>query len=140
MRFIGSGKAQAAMEYMLIMAIAMLILVPLFSVVSSYTSQSKMDLRINALEDSIKNLADTADMVYSQGYPARMTTEFFVPKGIVYTNITEHRISARIQTSAGPADISTSTTANLTGSLPQSPGNYPMKVQMTVSGVVNITY
>lgn len=140
MRTFRFRKAQAAMEYMMIMAISMLILVPLFAVVSSYTSNSKTELRISALEDSVENLADTAEMVYSQGHPAKMTTDFYVPEGIVYTDLAEHRISARAQTTAGPTDLSASTTANLTGSLPQSPGNYPVRVKMTDSGVVNITY
>lgn len=133
-------KAQAAMEYLMIMGIAMLMLVPLFSLVSSYTYRSKVDLRINSMQDSLQNLADSSDMVYSQGYPAKITTDFYIPEGIVSTNVTEHHFLARVQTDAGPTDLASHTGANLTGSLPDSPGSYSVEVQMTEGGVVNVTH
>lgn len=133
-------RAQAAMEYLMIMGFAMLMLVPLFSLVSSYTYRSKIDLRINAMEDSLQNLAESSDMVYFQGYPAKITTDFYVPEGIVSTNITEHYFYASVQTDAGPTDLASYTSANLTGSLPDSPGSYSVKVKMIQGGVVNVTY
>lgn len=135
-----SEKAQAALEYLLIMGIAMLILVPLFSIVSSYTYQSKVRMRINALRDSLQNLAESSDMVYSQGYPAKITTRFYVPEGIVFTNVTQHYFHARLQTAAGLTDLTSRTNANLTGSLPSSPGSYQVQIKMGEEGLVNVSY
>lgn len=135
-----SKKAQAAMEYLMITAISMLILIPLFTFVSSYTQSSRIDLRISSLQDSLQNLADSADMVYSQGYPAKITTEFYVPQGTLSTTVADHHFFARMQTNAGPTDLGVRTSAPLNGSLPQSPGSYSVQVKMTEEGYVNVTY
>lgn len=135
-----SDRGQAAFEYLMVMGIALAILIPLFSLVSSYTYRTKVDLRISALDDSLNNMADSADMVYTQGYPAKITTRFYVPEGTVSTGIREHHFTSRIQTNAGPTDIVKRTGANLTGSLPPEPGTYQVSLKMTEEGVVNVTY
>jgi hypothetical protein len=79
-------------------------------------------------------------MVYSQGHPARITTEFYLPEGTIYTNISDNYLQAKLDTEAGSTDIVVSTKANLTGSLPQSPGSYKIRTEMTEGGVVNVTW
>lgn len=132
-------KAQAALEYMLIMGIALAILVPLFSVVSSQTYSFKTEMKLSSVEDSLQNLADSSDMVYSQGYPAKITTKLYLPEGTLYTNVTENIFHVRIKKKSGPVDISSFPEANLTGSLPESPGSYQIELKMTEKGVVNVT-
>lgn len=135
---------------MLIMGVALAILVPLFSLVTSYTQDFRNEMRISSLENSLDSLADSADMVYSQGYPAKITTELYLPERTVYTNVTNTEnkgvFHVRLKQRAGPTDISSMTEANLTGSLtpssepiPPRPGNYKIELKMTEEGIVNVT-
>lgn len=135
-----SNRGQAALEYMMIMGITLAILVPLFSLVTTYTNNSKVELRISSLDDSLNSVAESADMVYSQGYPAKITTRFHVPEGTVSTNVTDHHFTASISTGGGATDLFSKTSANLTGSLPSEKGNYRVSLKMTERGVVNVTY
>ncbi|MFP4634116.1 MAG: hypothetical protein ACLFM9_04095 [Candidatus Aenigmatarchaeota archaeon] len=132
--------AQAATEYLMIMVIAMLVLVPLVSVVYSRTGRSRRELGLSALSDSLQGLADAADMVQAQGSPATITRTLHLPEGTQYTNVTENHFLARVETGAGPTDFPAKTSANLTGDLPDEPGSYRVKVKMEENGVVNVTY
>lgn len=140
MRLFERRKGQAALEYLMIMGIVMFLLIPLFSLVTSFTHRTRTDMKISALQDSLRNLADSADMAYSQGYPARITTSFYAPQGIIYTNVTQHYFHARIQTRTGPRDLISKTHANLTGSLPESPGSYQVTLNMTEQGILDVSY
>ncbi len=135
-----SPTGQASMEYMMIMIIAMLILVPLISVVYSQTSRSREDMGQAALRDSLRGLADSADMVQSQGYPAKITRSLHLPQGTSYTNVTENHFIVRVESSVGPNDFSAMSSANLTGDLPDSSGSYRISLKMEEDGVVNVTF
>jgi len=128
------------MEYMMIMVIAMLILVPLVSVVYSQTARSREEMGQAALRDSLQGLADSANMVQAQGHPAKITRRLHLPQGTTYTNVTDSHFVVRVRTKAGPTDYSSTTTANLTGGLPQSPGSYQISLKMEEGGLVNVTF
>lgn len=134
------SDGQASMEYLMIMVIAMLILVPLVSVVYSQTAKSRKSMARTALQDSLQGLADSADMVQAQGPPARITRSLHLPSGTSYTNVTENHFVVRVDSSAGPTDYSAKTSANLTGELPQTAGSYQVTLQMQEEGLVNVTF
>ncbi len=131
---------QASTEYMMIMVIAMLILVPLVSIVYTQTETSRRELGDSALRDSLSGLADSADMVQAQGYPARITRILHLPQGTRYTNVTQNHFVVRVVTAEGPTDFSSKTSANLQGDLPDSPGSHRVTVKMEEEGFVNVTH
>lgn len=133
------NKAQASTEYLMIMVLAMFILIPLVSIVYTQTERSRREMGETALRDSLEGLADGADMVQAQGYPAKITRNLHLPETTQYTNLTEHYFIVRVRTSAGPTDFTAKTSANLTGDLPDEPGTYRVAVKMEEDGVVNVT-
>ena len=133
-------KAQAAIEYMMIISIVMVIMIPLLFLVNSYMSQGKDELKVRALEDSVDALAEAADMVYFQGYPAKMTMKFYVPENVIMTNVSNNLIRVRILTSSGAIDITGFTQANLTGTLPTRSGIYKIRIIAQEDGLVNVSY
>lgn len=133
-------KGQAATEYLMIMGISLAILIPLFAFVQDYTYRSKIDMRVNSLEDSLQSLADTSDMVYYQGYPAKITVNIYMPEGVVETDISQRTLSATLQTPSGKNDILAVTDAPVNGSLPVEAGGYKMEVRALEEGYVNISY
>lgn len=134
------SDGQASMEYLMIMVVAMLILVPLVSVVYSQTARSRRNMGRASLRGSLEGLSDSADMVEAQGPPARITRSLHLPSGTSYVNVTEHHFIVRVRSSAGPTDYSSKTSANLTGELPQKAGSYQVTLQMEEEGLVNVTF
>lgn len=131
---------QAAIEYMMIISITLVIMIPLLFLVNSYMAEGKDELRVRALEDSVNSLAEVSDMVYFQGYPAKMTMNFYVPEGVVLAEANENLLRVRIRTSSGNQDIVSFTQANLTGSLPTNSGTYRLSIAAQEDGLVNVSY
>ena len=131
---------QAAIEYMMIISIVMIIMVPLFFLVNSYTSEGKDELKIRALTDSVDSLAEASNMVYFQGYPAKISMKFYMPENVLMTNVSENLIRVRLRTSSGVLDITGITHANLTGSLPTKAGTYKINIVAQEDGLVNVSY
>jgi len=131
---------QAAIEYMMIISITLVIMIPLLFLVNSYMSYGKDELKIRSLEDSVDSLAEASEMVYFQGYPAKMSINFYVPENVLITNVTDKFIRVRMMTASGITDIVAFTQANLTGNLPTQAGNYKVKIVAQEDGLVNVSY
>ncbi len=133
-------KGQAAVEYMIIIGIAMAILVPLFVILNSYTYETRSDLKIRALEDSMDSIAESSNMVYFQGYPAKMSVNLYVPEGVVMTNVSDNLFRVRVRYGNGYTDIVSMTDAIVNGSLPTKAGIYKITIKAVEDGWVNVSY
>jgi len=133
-------EGQASMEYLMIMAIAMLILLPLVSIVYSQTARTRKEMGLSALQDSLEGLSDSANLVQAQGNPAKITRKLYLPDGTLYSNVTEHHFIVRVETKAGPTDYSSKTSASLVGEIPEEAGTYKISLKMEEEGVVNVTF
>ena len=75
-------KAQAAAEYLVIIAIALTILVPLILYSSQSLISYKEDVKVTTARNVVNKLAESANWVYSQGPPARLTVNVCIPEGV----------------------------------------------------------
>jgi len=122
-------KAQSAMEYYTIVAVALLILLPLSIYVYQLLQQYGDETKISLAKDAVNELGETADWVFSQGPPARYTfRSFYIPEGIESTSLDNNMILFRVRTSAGINDIFYHTIPTLDGSIPAESGYYPIAV------------
>jgi hypothetical protein len=80
--------AQASFEYLMIFAIALIILIPMLYVFQRYTFQSADTIQQNKLKLIGEDIVNTAETVYYMGYPARLTIQEEFPSGIVGMNLT----------------------------------------------------
>lgn len=134
-------KGQTGLEFMLIMAMSLAIIIPLYAYVTSYTSQTKQDLKFKALEDNMEALTEAADIVYSQGYPSKMTINFYMPESVTnFSIINERVIVANVKASGASTDITAKSEAILNGSLPLTAGTHKVSVTAQKDGWVNISY
>ena len=124
----------------MIISIVMVIMIPLFYLVNNYTYYGEEELKVRALEDSLESLAEASDMVYFQGYPAKMTIKLYVPGSVLMSNVNENIIRIRLRTSSGVTDVVSITQANLTGSLPTQSGTYKISIFAQEDGLVNVSY
>ena len=122
-------KAQTAMEYYTIVAVALVILLPLSVYVYQLLYQYGDDTKISLANDAVNELGETADWVFSQGPPARYTFQsFYIPEGIESIDLDNNMILFEVKTSAGVSDIYYNTIAPLGGSIPSKSGYYSIAV------------
>ena len=122
-------KAQTAMEYYTIVAIALIILLPVSVYVYQLLHQYGEDTRISLAKDAVNELGETADWIFSQGPPARYTFQsFYIPEGIESIDLDNNMIIFRVKTSAGTSDVFYNTIAPLNGNIPSKSGYYPIAV------------
>jgi hypothetical protein len=83
-------RAQTSFEYLAILAIALMVLIPMVYVFQRYALQSAGDIqqsKIRAIGDDIVNTAET---IYYMGYPARLTIQEEFPAGIIDMELTSN--------------------------------------------------
>lgn len=122
-------RAQAAVDYFTIVSVALLILIPLSLYVNQLLSGYRDDTRISLARDIVKKLGESADWVYSQGPPAKLTLEnIYIPERIEETSLDNNMILFRIKTSAGISDVYYETVPPLDGSIPSKAGYYQISL------------
>jgi hypothetical protein len=117
-------KSQVAVEFLIIVSVAFMILIPL----SVYLNQSligyKDTNKISKAWNTVKKLGESADWVYSQGPPAKLSIEIYIPDDLEEVSLENNTILFRVRTSAGISDAFYETVPPLSGTLPSDGGYY----------------
>jgi hypothetical protein len=103
-----------------------MILLPLVLYGNQLIVGYKDDSKISLAKNTVKKLGESVDWVYSQGSPAKLSVQIYVPDDIYNISLNNRTILFRIKTSAGITDVYYITIANLTGSIPTNSGYYIM--------------
>ncbi|HKZ45502.1 MAG TPA: hypothetical protein VJ343_02245 [archaeon] len=132
-------KAQVSVEYLIIVSVALVVLLPLIlysgEILRNYNEETRMSLAKNA----VKKIGESADWVYSQGPPAKLNTEVYFPSGISQTSLENNAILLKMKVSSGTSDIYYSTMSPLNGSIPSVPGYYTITL-VAYQDYVNISW
>jgi hypothetical protein len=135
-------RAQATIEWMIILSVSILILAVMLSFNGDNYSFFENNLKASQAKASLNDLKRAVDFVYSQGEGARTRLLVTVPSS---SNISVRtldggsgEIRAAVWVSGKREDFDVYTSANLTGSLPTLSGSYCMDVWYT-GGLVNIS-
>src|SRR4030042_2166782 len=128
-------KAQIATEYMVIVAFALMILVPYTLYLTNVSHNFSQDNSLAVASNTVKKIGQNADWVYSQGVPSRLEISVMVPDNVESMAISGKSILCKIRTSAGISDIYYDSIANLTGNITTSPGQYNVIIQAVENGV-----
>lgn len=131
-------KCQASFEFMLIIMIGIAILIPLIAYVSFYQLSYRDAYKIATAKDTVNKLAEAAESVLLQGYPAKITITVYIPEGVTKSYVQERTILLRVRTTSGETDVFSTPKANVTGSLPTEVGYHKIVVQ-NEKNFVNIT-
>ena len=137
MNSVKTRKAQAALEYMMIVGLVLVILAPI--VLYAY-QQNEISVRTSQARLAVSQISAAADSLYAQGPGAKTFIDVFLPSGYGSQSfISDGIIALKIQTPAGTNDIIEVTKANLTGSLPADSGYRRIYLVMLGTGQVNLT-
>ena len=129
-------RAQVSVEYLIVVGIALLILIPAILYANQILSSSKKELRMNLAENAVERLAENADWVYSLGPPSRVSLTVYIPEYVEYVNISDHKISIKLKDY--PREIFKNTKGNVTGYIPPENGYYKVWITAEVR-YVNIS-
>jgi hypothetical protein len=128
-------KSQAAIEYYTIISLALIILLPLSVYVYQLLNEYGDDTNLSLAKDTVNKLGENADWVFSQGPPAKISLEVYIPKGVEHVYLDNKMILFNMRTTAGITDVYYQTICNLTGSIPIKSGHYPISIVANVNDV-----
>tara|TARA_Y100000310_G_scaffold81332_1_gene77923 strand:+ start:1023 stop:1472 length:450 start_codon:yes stop_codon:yes gene_type:complete len=75
-------KAQSAIEYLMIIALTLGIIVPTAYLFFRYTSESSVEVSYSKINQIGRNIIDTAETVYYSGEGSKIVLEVNMPEGI----------------------------------------------------------
>jgi len=117
-------KSQVAVEYLIIVSVAFMILIPTILYLNQSFIGYSDDNKLSKASETVKKIGQTADWVYSQGPPAKQTIEIFIPKDLEEISLNNKTVLFKVRTSAGVSDIFYESVAPLNGTLPSNSGYY----------------
>ncbi len=121
------NKGQIALEYMLVIGVAIAVLIPLFLI---YTQQSTDFIcRVDQEHAYIagQRIADTAETVFYLGYPSKADVRIRLPSSMDAGTLANREISLMVCNTNTEVIIPTS--INITGTLPSKGGTYVLQIE-----------
>lgn len=131
-------KGQAALEYIAIVGLALLIATPLIIQAQESSQDIQQSFQNGLAKNALNNIEEAASLVYSQGPPARVTFSIRLPEGINRTNVSGSFIHIRRDLGPGQTDFVNTLDFNVTGEIPTTAGVHEMVAEAEESHV-NIT-
>ena len=129
-------RGQSAIEYVIVVSIALLILIPLWVHVNNSVSVMRTELQSSYSLHAVSRLKAASDSVYVQGEPAKFTVIVTFPDGIESVTISNYEIFIRTNTPAGVSDAIATTLGPVTGSLSTTAGSHRVTVMMNDTQVL----
>lgn len=124
-------KAQAAFEYLVIVSIVLVFMIPIWAYVTSTQRDTSIELALTYAKNTANQIADASNLVYSQGPPAKIKINVYIPYGVGNITILNRTIRFRLNVDSGITDIFAFSTAQLNGTLPKKQGYYWIEVEAT---------
>lgn len=136
----GENKsAQASFEYLMIIGIIAVIMVPLLIVYSTHIQGSTDEVETAQIMQLARHIVDASDSVYFLGEPSQTQIKAQIPKNVVASTVTGREIIFKISSAGKSSDVVQISSANLSGSLPSSQGIYTITLKAE-AGSVKISY
>ncbi len=119
-------RAQAAVELLIILAIAMTMLGAIIATGEKQMSHGQTILRLEQTRSSVNDLANAANVAYREGDGSVRMVRFTIPDGVAPERVfVEGKfINVGVYVEGGESDVNAMSEAELKGSLPTSPGTY----------------
>ena len=131
-------KSQVAVEFLIIVSVAFMIILPFTFYANQLLISYKDDTKISLAKNTVNKLGGSVDWVFSQGPAAKQTLEIYIPDDIYNISLENKTILFQIRTSAGVTDVFYETVPLLNGSLPTTSGYYFVSLT-AYTDYVNIT-
>lgn len=132
-------KAQAALEYMMIISIALVLLVPLISVSQQFLGDISDSMRTVSLSEAMDSIEEGMERVEGQGENARITMDVEIPSRVVSAGVEDGYFYYVMEVDDIESDYYRTTDFDIEGSLPTEEGIHTLYVENR-GDVVYVTY
>lgn len=138
-----SAKAQASLEYMIMLAISLTIFSAVIYVTSILITSSSLQVGVDAAQRAVEKLKTAADFVYVHGHPSRTEVNVYIPPNVENVTIldTNNSVVVRVSVGEGYTDIYSVTKGKIRGDLSfvNKEGYYVFRVESVSNEDINIT-
>jgi hypothetical protein len=128
-------KGQVAIEYMIITAIGLMIVLVgsgyLLRTFGEYSDENNISLAKN----TVNKIGETSDLIFSRGSPSKIKIEITIPENVEEISFSNKTVLFRLKTSSGINSIYYSTIAQISGSLPTKSGRYYVSLTAEEDGI-----
>ena len=140
-------RSQYSIEYILIFAFSLLIIIPLIALIHSEYSESKGTLDVSQAKKILDDISVAAQSVYYSGYPSRTTLDMYFPIGldnISYANVmtpsgAKSELVFIFKASGSYSNLVTVMPFRIDSSLGTHSGRRSVVIKVEQNGIVNIT-
>ena len=139
----GSLRGQAATEMLVMVAFALVFIIPIAFLFLSATGTELSNTSVAQAKVSARTIADEAGSIYLQGEHAKKSILVNYPTGVMNASIEGGLVILTLEQDCKRMDVVSSTFANITGSLPgkRTAGLQKINLEYVADGsYVNITY
>jgi uncharacterized protein (UPF0333 family) len=137
------SKAQASLEYMIMLALSLTVFSAIIYVTSGLITTSSMQVGVDSAQRAVDKMRSASDFVYVHGHPTRTEINVYIPPNIENLSILDTNNSIRIRVSVGESytDIYSVTKGKIYGDLGavNNEGYYVFRVESTSEDAINIT-
>ena len=131
-----SKRAQLSFEYLYVIGILLVVLIPL--VYYSFDSSSE-DIRRERLAESISSLKNGINTVYALGPRNIQKITIDLPGSIANISINNSELNIMAYMGGKISEYDIHTPINVTGSIKNEEGYHTIKIEYLQSGIINIT-
>lgn len=125
-----SRKGQAAIEYLMVFGLALLLSAPFIVRAQSSIIELKLGSSSVRMHNSLNKIESAVKTVDAAGEPARRTFQIELPDNVEDGRVTDHSVIYNLTTSAGTSQLSRSfnTTLGSSSDIPTEPGGHEITV------------
>jgi uncharacterized protein (UPF0333 family) len=117
-------RGQVAFEYMIIVAVVFAFLIPIWAYINLVQTRTNAELTLSYAKNVVEKITMAADLVYSQGPPARVKLKLYIPNNVQESTISNKTVIMGVMTDSGISDVYSTSMAALNGTIPTIEGNY----------------
>lgn len=125
------ARGQAAFEYLVIVSLVLVFMIPIWSYVTGTQQNTNTELILTYAQNAANQIVDAANLVYSQGPPAKVRINVYIPYKVTNVSIINNTVKLEVVFNGEFSDIFAFSNARLNGSIPNKQGNYKIEVEAT---------
>ena len=125
----GVSKGQAAMEYMVIFAVVVVMILPLILIFTVQTENMQSDITNAQLKKVSDELTNSVSDMYYMGSPAQKTVRLSFPRGVQSISIHNKLVEVNVTTSELDYELVWEMPTNVSGSLGVFEGDHVVVIQ-----------
>ena len=130
-------RGQVAFEYMVIVILVLLFLVPVWIYITNMQNETNTEFILSYSKLATKELTSSADLLYSQGPPAKISADIYIPSNVQEIIIQNNSVIFKVYFKNTITDVFSTSDSQLNGSLPSNEGNYRVTME-AMDGFVQI--